>query len=62
MSKDDAIRMLWQIIDDIDSYGDVAKDNDKLFRNLVEKRQAQRWELPITTNGYTLDLNRLESK
>jgi hypothetical protein len=37
------INELWAIIDDIDSYGDLAKDDDKLFRKLVERRQLDRW-------------------
>lgn len=44
MTKDEAIKKLWRIIDDIDdidSYGDMAKDNDKLFRNLVERKQVE---------------------
>lgn len=61
-SKKDLIKTiekLWGIIDDIDSYGDMAKGDDKLFRTLVEKRQAQRWETGITTNGYVLDLSKI---
>ena len=45
---------LWQILDDIDTYGDMAKSDDGLFRSLVEKKQKKRWELPITTDGYRL--------
>ena len=45
---------LWQILDDIDTYGDMAKSDDVLFRSLVEKKQKERWELPITTDGYRL--------
>ena len=47
---------LWQIIDDIDTYGDMAKSNDALFRSLVEKKQKERWKLPITTDGYEIML------
>ena len=39
----EAIVFLWEIIDDIDTYGDLAKDNEKLYRNLVEKRQRDRF-------------------
>lgn len=42
-----AVEDLWTIIDDIDTYSDIAKENDKLYRKLVEKRQAHRWRLPI---------------
>ena len=50
------IKSLWQIIDDIDTYGDMAKSNDALFRSLVEKKQKERWKLPITTDGYEIML------
>ena len=48
------VEKLWQIVDDIDTYGDMAKSDDAFFRRLVEKKQKQRWELPITTDGYRL--------
>jgi hypothetical protein len=49
------INELWAIIDDIDSYGDLAKDDDKLFRKLVERRQLDRWNnTDIRTDGYSL--------
>jgi hypothetical protein len=49
------INELWAIIDDIDSYGDMAKDDDKLFRKLVEHRQLDRWsKTDIRTDGYSL--------
>ena len=47
---------MWDIIDDIDSYGDMAKADDKLFRSLVERRQKARWETGITTDGYVLNI------
>jgi len=56
MTKIDLIVKLWDIIDDIDSYGDMAKDDDKLFRGLVERKQKERWDLPITTDGYGLTI------
>lgn len=51
------IEFLWQIIDDIDTYGDMAKSDDKAFRAMVERRQKDRWKTGITTDGYTLDIN-----
>ena len=48
------IEKLWQIVDDIDTYGDMAKSNNAMFRSLVENKQKERWELPITTDGYKL--------
>ena len=32
----------------------MAKSNDAMFRSLVENKQKERWELPITTDGYKL--------
>ena len=40
------IEKLWQIVDDIDTYGDMAKSDDAMFRSLVENKQKERWELP----------------
>lgn len=56
MTKIDIITILWDIIDDIDAYGDLAKGDDKLFRGLVERKQEERWDLPITTDGYSLEI------
>jgi hypothetical protein len=62
MTKDDALRLalvalekLWNIIDDIDTYSDMAKADEKLYRSLVERRQRQRFEeTGISTDGYEL--------
>jgi TRAP-type uncharacterized transport system substrate-binding protein len=48
------VKTLWNIIDEIDTYSDLAKDNDKLYRNLVEAEQNKRWETKIETDGYDL--------
>ena len=50
------IQQLWDIIDDIDTYGDMAKADDKLYRSLVERRQKDRWKTGITTDGQTLNI------
>ena len=55
------VEYLWNIIDDIDTYGDVAKSNDRLFRKLVERRQSDRWKTGITTDGYTLNYDAITS-
>ena len=60
--KDEALRLalealekLWNIIDDIDTYSDMAKADEKLYRSLVERRQRQRFEeTGISTDGYEL--------
>jgi hypothetical protein len=62
MTKDEALRLafealekLWNIIDDIDTYSDMAKADEKLYRTLVERRQRQRFEeTGISTDGYEL--------
>jgi hypothetical protein len=62
MTKDEALHLalealekLWGIIDDIDTYGDMAKADEKLYRTLVERRQRQRFEeTGISTDGYEL--------
>jgi hypothetical protein len=62
MTKDKALRLalealekLWNIIDDIDTYSDMAKEDEKLYRSLVERRQRQRFEeTGISTDGYEL--------
>jgi hypothetical protein len=52
----EALEKLWNIIDDIDTYGDMAKADEKLYRSLVERRQRTRFkETGISTDGYTLD-------
>ena len=34
----------------------MAKSDDVMFRSLVENKQKERWELPITTDGYKIML------
>lgn len=53
--KEIAIK-LWGMLDDIDTYSDMAKSDEKLYRNLVERKQRQRFEL-ITSDGYDLFIN-----
>jgi hypothetical protein len=55
------IKFLWQIIDDIDTASDMAKSDDKLYRNIVENRQKRRWETGITCDGYNLDLSKIKN-
>ena len=51
----EALEKLWSIIDDIDTYSDMAKADEKLYRSLVERRQRKRFEeTGITTDGYEL--------
>ena len=51
----DAVEKLWQIVDDIDTFSDIAKSDDKLYRRLVKKKQSQRWEFTeIVSDGYDI--------
>lgn len=45
---------LWNIIDDIDTADDIAKDNDDFYRRRVHHLQQKRWGLGIVTDGYEL--------
>lgn len=36
---------LWKLLDDIDTAGDIAKSDDKLYRAIAERHQAMRWNL-----------------
>lgn len=44
---------LFDLLDDIDTADDVAKDNDVLYRRMTRALQAKRWDY-ATTDGYTL--------
>jgi hypothetical protein len=49
----DRAEKLWQIIDDIDTYSDMAKGDEKLYRSLVERKQKTRFDI-LTSDGYDL--------
>ena len=51
----EALEKLWQIIDDIDTASDMAKDNDVWYRQRVQHLQQKRWQLGITTDGNKLE-------
>lgn len=61
MKEITVIKFLWDIIDDIDTCSDMAKHDDKSYRQMVEKLQKKRWETGITTDGYKLDLTKMNS-
>ena len=50
----DALETLWDILDDIDTASDIAKENDAWYRKRVEALQKKRWDTMITTDGYKL--------
>ena len=54
------IEILWNIIDDIDTMSDMAKNDDVGYRKQVEKIQYKRWETGITTDGYELNYENCE--
>lgn len=55
------IEFLWSLLDDIDTAGDIAKDNDQFYRSIAEGLQKRRWETGIKTNGYHLDLTMMKN-
>lgn len=55
MQLREIIEKLWVVIDDIDTYSDMAKADDKLYRSLVERRQKDRWGTRINCDGYKLE-------
>lgn len=44
-------QFLWKLLDDIDTASDIAKSDDKAYREMVEKIQRRRFEVG-TTDGY----------
>lgn len=50
----ETVDKLWQIIDDIDTMSDIAKDSDKFYRSRIEKIQKRRWHLGIDCDGFDL--------
>jgi hypothetical protein len=42
--RDKTLR-LWMLLDDVDTAGDIAKADDKLYRELCEQYQRKRWEV-----------------
>lgn len=43
IDKDELIFHLWRIIDNIDTFGDMAKSDDQAFRAMTEREQKKRW-------------------
>ena len=44
---------LWQMLDDIDTFSDMAKGNDKAFRDAVGKKVRERFRV-LESDGYNL--------
>lgn len=53
MNYKEAAIKLWELLDDIDTASDQAKDNDQAYRHYVEKRQSERFKI-MTSDGYDL--------
>lgn len=45
---------LYQLLDDIDTAGDIAKGDDMLFRSLVERIQTKKGAVVEECDGYTV--------
>lgn len=45
---------LYQLLDDIDTAGDMAKGDDKLYRSIVERIQSKKWLVVDKCDGYTV--------
>jgi hypothetical protein len=48
-----AAQFLWGLLDDIDTAGDIAKSDDKTYRDIVERLQRRRFEVG-STDGHTV--------
>jgi hypothetical protein len=48
---EDIARFLFDLLDDIDTASDIAKSDDKLYREYVEKLHRRRFEV-ADTDGY----------
>ena len=49
------VEKLWQIIDDIDTMDDWARDDDAAFRIAVMEKVKERWSSTgIISDGYSL--------
>ena len=43
---------LWKIIDNIDTFSDMAKDDNEAYRKLVTREQSKRWDFAtVDSNG-----------
>lgn len=51
-------KYLYQLLDDIDTADDLAKDNEKMYRNLVRKKQALKSVVGHSPDGYVIKFNK----
>ena len=52
----DVAQRLYALLDDIDTAGDIAKSDDKLYRGIVERTQAKKRDYVVSCDGYTVTL------
>lgn len=58
MSWEGVARRLFDLLDDIDTADDLAKDNDDLYRNLVRKKHQERFDYgTVDDNGINVEFN-----
>lgn len=50
---------LFYLLDDIDTASDIAKGNDKLYREYVEAHHRRRFDV-ASTDGYSVTFKNLE--
>jgi hypothetical protein len=53
-----AATKLWDMLDDIDTAEDIAKDDDATFRKLVRHTYMRRLEVAESKDGYSLTFKR----
>jgi hypothetical protein len=53
----EAAHFLWSLLDDIDTVSDMAKADDRTYREAVERIQRRRFEVG-TTDGYSVTFHR----
>lgn len=51
-----AFEYLFDLLDDIDTAGDIAKDDDKFHRSIVNRIHKKRFNVGVT-DGYNLEIN-----
>lgn len=51
-----AAQHLWALLDDIDTASDIAKGDDKAYREMAERIQRRRFEVG-STDGQTVKFN-----
>ena len=52
----DVAQRLYALLDDIDTAGDIAKSDDKLYRGIVKRTQAKKRDFVVSCDGYTVTL------